>query len=104
MMINIGCEAGGAEKIVKLTRDAPRKRGHEVIVVSTDFKLGDRTPFADVIVPRRISRGRGSLRSRFWDRDVYQKLKDTINEMNDNLIGTKDRGLGLQRCAKITLT
>jgi glycosyltransferase involved in cell wall biosynthesis len=86
MMINIGCEAGGAEKIVKLTSDALKRRGHEVIVVSTDFKLGDRTPFADVIVPRRLSRGRGSLRSRFWDRDVYLKLKATINEFTPDVV------------------
>jgi glycosyltransferase involved in cell wall biosynthesis len=86
MMINIGCEAGGAERIVRLTRDALRGRGHDVLVVSTDFKLGDRTPFADVIVPRRPTRGKGSLRSRLWDQNVYQTLQATINEFSPDVI------------------
>lgn len=85
-MINIGYEAGGAERVVRLTRDALRDRGHDVLVVSTDFKLGDRTPFADVIVQRRPTQGKGSLRSRLWDQDVYQTLKATISEYSPDLI------------------
>jgi glycosyltransferase involved in cell wall biosynthesis len=85
-MINIGYEAGGAERTVRLTRDALRGRGHDVLVVSTDFKLGDRTPFADVIVPRRPTRGKGSLRSRLWDRNTYQTLKAIINEFSPDVI------------------
>jgi glycosyltransferase involved in cell wall biosynthesis len=86
MMINIGYEAGGAERIVRLTRDALRGRGHDVLVVSTDFKLGDRTPFADVIVPRRPTRGKGSLRSRFWDKNAYEALKATIDKFEPDII------------------
>jgi glycosyltransferase involved in cell wall biosynthesis len=85
-MINIGFEAGGAERIVRLTRDALRGRGHDVLVVSTDFKLSDRTPFADVIVPRRRTRGKGSLGSRLWDQHAYQTLKATISKLSPDVI------------------
>lgn len=86
IMINIGYEAGGAERIVRLTRDALRGRGHDALVVSTDFKLADRTPFADVIVPRRPTRGKGSLRSRLWDQHAYQALKATISKFSPDVI------------------
>jgi glycosyltransferase involved in cell wall biosynthesis len=86
IMVNIGYEAGGAEKSVQLTRDAMRARGHDVLVVSTDFKLGDRKPFADVIVPRRPGGTVSSLLSRFWKQDVYQALKATINEFSPDVI------------------
>ncbi len=86
MMVNIGYEAGGAEKSVRLTRDALRARGHDVLVVSTDFKLGDRKPFADVIVPRRPGGAVASLLSRFWKHDVYQTLKATINDFSPDVI------------------
>jgi glycosyltransferase involved in cell wall biosynthesis len=85
-MINIGYEAGGAERIVRLTRDELRARGHDVLVVSTDFKLADQTPFADVIVPRRPPRGKGSLRSRFFDQHAYQAVKTTINKFSPDVI------------------
>jgi glycosyltransferase involved in cell wall biosynthesis len=85
-MINIGYEAGGAERIVSLTCDALRDRGHDVLVVSTDFKLGDRAPFADVIIPRRPTRGKGSLRSRLWDQNVYQTLKAIIDKFSPDVI------------------
>jgi glycosyltransferase involved in cell wall biosynthesis len=86
IMINIGYEAGGAERIVRLTRDELRARGHDVLVVSTDFKLADQTPFADVIVPRRPPRGKGSLRSRFFDQHAYQAVKTTINKFSPDVI------------------
>jgi glycosyltransferase involved in cell wall biosynthesis len=86
IMINIGYEAGGAERIVRLTRDALRGRGHDTLVVSTDFKLADRTPFADVIVPRHPMRGKGSLRSRLWDQHAYQALKVTISKFSPDVI------------------
>jgi glycosyltransferase involved in cell wall biosynthesis len=85
-MINIGYEAGGAERIVRLTRDELRARGHDVLVVSTDFKLADQTPFADVIVPRRPPRGKGSLRSRFFDQHAYQAVKTTISKFSPDVI------------------
>ena len=86
MMVNIGYEAGGAEKSVRLTRDALRARGHDVLVVSTDFKLGDRKPFADVIVPRRRGGAVANLLSRFWKQDVYKTLKATINDFSPDVI------------------
>src|ERR1700722_2270751 len=86
IVINIGYEGGGAERIVRLTRDVLRGRGHDVLVVSTDLKLGDRTPFADVIVPRRSARGKSSLRSLFWDRHTYQALKATISKFSPDVI------------------
>jgi glycosyltransferase involved in cell wall biosynthesis len=85
-MINIGYEAGGAERIVRLTRDELRARGHDVLVVSTDFKLADQTPFADVIVPRRPPRGKGSLRSRLFDQHAYQAVKTTISKFSPDVI------------------
>lgn len=86
IMVNIGYEAGGAEKSVRLTRDALRARGHDVLVVSTDFKLGDRKPFADVIVPRRPDGAVAGLLSRFWKQDVYRTLKATINDFSPDVI------------------
>lgn len=86
ILINIGYEGGGAERIVRLTRDVLRGRGHDVLVVSTDLKLGDRTPFADVIVPRRSTRGKSSPWSRFWDRHTYQALKAIISKFSPDLI------------------
>lgn len=86
MVINIGYEAGGAEKIVRLTRDALRSRGHEVLVVSTDFKLGDRKPFADVVVPQRPKGGAGSLFSRFWYKPGYLGLRAAINDFKPDVI------------------
>ena len=86
MMVNIGYEAGGAEKNVRLTRDALRDRGHEVLVVSTDFKLGDREPFADVVVPRLPEGVVANLLSRFWKQNVYQALKAAINDFSPDVI------------------
>lgn len=86
MVINIGYEAGGAEKITRLMRDALISRGHDVLVVSSDLKLGDRKPFADVIVPQRPKGGLGSLFSRFWYGDAYHRLKSAINDFKPDVI------------------
>jgi glycosyltransferase involved in cell wall biosynthesis len=86
MVINIGYEAGGAEKSVRLIRDALRERGHDVLVVSTDHKLGGQKPFADVVVPQRPARGRGSLLSRFWYQNACQMLKATISDYKPDVI------------------
>src|ERR1700733_7080012 len=86
MVVNIGFEAGGAEKSVRLIRDALRERGNEVRVVSTDRSLGDRLPFADLIVPQRPKRGIDSILSRIWYRHAYQMLKDAIDDFKPDVI------------------
>jgi glycosyltransferase involved in cell wall biosynthesis len=50
-IVNLGYPAGGAEKSVKLIRDALRERGHEVLVISSDKQLEGKVAFADITIP-----------------------------------------------------
>ncbi len=86
LLVNVGFEIGGAERSVRTIRDALRQRGHEVRVVSTDAKLEDRQPFADLIIPQRPSGGINGLLSRFWYHGAYRALKEIVADFRPDVI------------------
>ena len=72
LVVNVGVEIGGAERSVRIIRDALRQRGHEVRVASTDAKLEGNPPFADLIIPQRPRAGITGLAARFWYQAAYR--------------------------------
>ncbi|WP_052069704.1 glycosyltransferase family 4 protein [Streptacidiphilus albus] len=84
-IVNIGFEAGGAEKSVRLIAEGLRARGHEVRVVATDLLAGDPSSadrsgaapelFADVLVPAVAGGPARRLLGYFWHRPAHRILR-----------------------------
>ena len=86
LVVNVGLEIGGAEKSVRIIRDALRQRGHEVRVASTDAKLEGNMPFADLIIPRRPRAGLTGLAARFWYQAAYRALKEIVAAFRPDVV------------------
>ena len=86
LVVNVGFELGGAEKSVRTISEALRRRGHEVRVASTDAKLADKPPFADLIIPQRPRTGITGLLARFWYRVAYRALKEIVADFQPDVV------------------
>ncbi|EFL07822.1 MULTISPECIES: glycosyltransferase family 4 protein [Actinomycetes] len=90
-IVNVGFEAGGAERSVRLVAGGLRRRGHQVLVIATDHLLdnpavSDREVFADVLVP--AIRG-GPLRrfaGYFWHRPAYRQVTAALRSFAPDVV------------------
>lgn len=84
--VNLGFEAGGAEKSVHLLTKGLRARGHEVTVVSTDHQSEGREMFADVVLPTAGGGPAGRLLGHFWNRNTYRSVRALMQELSPDCV------------------
>ncbi|WP_406632938.1 glycosyltransferase family 4 protein [Amycolatopsis sp. WGS_07] len=82
-IVNVGFEAGGAERSVRLVSDGLRRRGHQVLVIATDHLLddpavSDREVFADVLVPAIRGGPARRVAGYFWHRIAYEQVSAAL--------------------------
>lgn len=86
-IVNIGFEAGGAEKSVRIIRDGLRARGHEVEVIATDLLLSsDKECFADHIVPAITGTAAARLRGYLWHRQAYAHVRAVMQRFRPDCV------------------
>jgi len=89
-LVNIGFEAGGAEKSVRILRDGLRGRGHEVqVVASTRLLTGDpyeQEVFADHLVPMVSGRGPAKALGYLWHREAYRRISTVMREFRPDCV------------------
>jgi glycosyltransferase involved in cell wall biosynthesis len=77
-IVDIGYEAGGAEKSVRLIRDELERRAHQTMVISTSRNLGDRVSFADSVVPAVGDSAVARLAGRLWYQRAYRAVRRAL--------------------------
>lgn len=78
-IVNVGFEAGGAEKSVRLIAEGLRARGHEIHVLSTDHLMdGSQDCFADTVIPAVTGGAAARLAGYFWNRQAYVATRRLI--------------------------
>jgi glycosyltransferase involved in cell wall biosynthesis len=92
-VVNIGFEAGGAEKVVRLISDGMRLRGHEVSIIATDHRLAGQTPFADVIVPDITGNAAARVAKFFWHQAAYTEVKAAVARFRPDIVHLHTIGL-----------
>lgn len=92
-IVNIGFEAGGAEKIVRLASEGLRTRGHEITVISTDHRLEGQVPFADVIVPSVRGNAVSRIAGFFWHHSAYQQVRSAVADLQPDVVHLHTMGL-----------
>lgn len=85
-VVNIGHEAGGAEKSVRLLTDGMRDRGHTVNVIATDHRLGEAPTFADVIVPAVAGNPAQQAARFFWNRATYHGVREAMDRIRPDVV------------------
>jgi glycosyltransferase involved in cell wall biosynthesis len=85
-VINLGFEAGGAERIVRITRDRLQEMGHEVYVLSTDMNSAGQEMFATSTVPAISGSAPFRLIKYFWNRQAYLRMRNIIQSFNPDLV------------------
>lgn len=86
-LVNIGFEAGGAEKSVRILRDGLRARGHEVrIIASTRLLTGAEEVFADDLVPMVSGRGPARALGYLWHREAHRIIRTVMSEFRPDCV------------------
>ncbi len=86
-VIDIGFEAGGAEKSVKLLRDQLQTRGHTVQVISSDKLMdADTAGFADVLVPHIRGAAWRRLLGHAWHRPAHAAVATAVASMPADVV------------------
>jgi glycosyltransferase involved in cell wall biosynthesis len=85
-VIDIGYEAGGAEKSVRLIRDELVRRGHPTMVISTSRNLGDRVSFADSVVPAVGDSAAARIVGRLWYQRAYRSVRQALGEFRPDVV------------------
>ncbi|GAA2021668.1 hypothetical protein GCM10009839_18540 [Catenulispora yoronensis] len=85
-IVNLGFEAGGAEKFVRMLRDGQTARGHEVRVVAVDAPSDGRPVFADDLVPPVSGGPVGKLAGFVWHRQAHRALRRIMREFRPDVV------------------
>ncbi|MEZ0112165.1 glycosyltransferase involved in cell wall biosynthesis [Catenulispora sp. EB89] len=85
-IVNLGFEAGGAEKFVRMLRDGQRDRGHQVRVVALEAPSGDRAVFADDLLPPVAGGPVGKLAGFVWHRRAHRGLRQIMREFQPDCV------------------
>ncbi|MDT7679531.1 MAG: hypothetical protein QOD82_7433 [Pseudonocardiales bacterium] len=88
-VINIGFEAGGAEKSVRLIMDGLGGRGHEVRVVSTNLLLSGaagQEVFAHDLVPAITGNPATRLLGYFWHQPAHRQVKQILRDFRPDVV------------------
>jgi glycosyltransferase involved in cell wall biosynthesis len=86
-VVNIGFEAGGAEKSVRIIRDGLGRAGHEVrVLASTKLMTGSEDVFADYLVPV-ITGWPGAKAARYlWHQEAYRRISRIMAEFQPDVV------------------
>lgn len=90
-IVNVGFEAGGAERSVRLVSGGLRRRGHHVLVIATDHLLddpavSDREVFADVLVPAIRGGPVRRITGYFWHRPAYRRVTAALRSFSPDAV------------------
>lgn len=85
-IVNLGFEAGGAEKFVRMLRDGQTARGHEVRVVALDAPSDGRAVFADDLVPPLAGGPLGRLAGFVWNRQAHREVRRIMREFRPDCV------------------
>jgi glycosyltransferase involved in cell wall biosynthesis len=85
-IVDIGYEAGGAEKSVRMIRDELDNRGHETLVISTTRNLGDRVSFADALVPAVGDSAAARAVGRLWYQRAYRSVRRILGTFAPDVV------------------
>lgn len=85
-IINLGYEAGGAEKLVRATRDALQRHGHEVFILSTDKNSHGHEVFANAMVSMVTGSPPTRLVKYFWNPDAYRMVRRAIRDFDPDIV------------------
>lgn len=92
-IVNIGFEAGGAEKVVRLVSDGLRARGHDVHIIATDHRLEGQMSFADVVVPAIEGNAVSRVAGFFWHQKAYRQVREAVTRLRPDLVHLHTFGL-----------
>jgi glycosyltransferase involved in cell wall biosynthesis len=91
-IVNVGFEAGGAEKSVRIITDGLRARGHEVHVLATDHLMNGSqesfadTVFADTVIPAVTGGAPARLAGYFWNRRAYRATRRLVEQFRPDCV------------------
>ncbi|GEL16909.1 glycosyltransferase family 4 protein [Pseudonocardia asaccharolytica] len=92
-VINIGFEAGGAEKVVRLVAEGLRARGHRVNIIATEHRLDGHEAFADIIVPEVRGNPVARVSGFFWHHEAYRRVKAAVRQIRPDVVHLHTIGL-----------
>jgi glycosyltransferase involved in cell wall biosynthesis len=85
-IVNLGFEAGGAEKSVRLIAEGMTARGHQVRVVATDLLADGQRVFADQLVPAIAGSPAHRLLAKAWYRTAHREVRRTVREFRPDVV------------------
>lgn len=85
-IVNLGFEAGGAEKSVRLIAEGLTARGHQVRVVATDRLAEGQRVFADELVPGISGGAAARLLGYFWHRPAHRAVRRVVREFRPDCV------------------
>jgi glycosyltransferase involved in cell wall biosynthesis len=85
-IVNIGFEAGGAEKSVRLIARGLSDRGHHVRVLATDLLSADQRVFADELVPAISGNAAQRLARKFWYQRAYRQVGTAVRDFRPDCV------------------
>ncbi|MQY12765.1 D-inositol-3-phosphate glycosyltransferase [Streptomyces sp. RB5] len=86
-IVNLGFEAGGAEKSVRLIADGLTDRGHHVHVIATDLLAAGRDDvFAGELVPHVTGGPLRRLLGYFWHRPAYRQVRRAVRDFRPDVV------------------
>jgi len=85
-IVNIGFEAGGAEKSVRLIARGLGERGHQVRVLATDLLSADQRVFADELVPAISGNAAQRVARKFWYQRAYRQVGAAVRDFRPDCV------------------
>ncbi|WP_035845633.1 glycosyltransferase family 4 protein [Kitasatospora azatica] len=85
-IVNLGFEAGGAEKSVRLIAEGLTARGHQVRVIATDLLADGQQVFADELVPAIAGHPLRRLLAKAWYRQAHRAVRRTVEEFRPDCV------------------
>lgn len=85
-VINIGHEAGGAERSVRLIQQGMTARGHQMRTVATTLGSEGHELFADDLVPAIGGSAPQRFLGYFWHRDAHRRLTRIMDEFQPDVV------------------
>jgi len=85
-VVDIGYEAGGAEKSVRLIRDELANRGHRTLVISTSRNLAGRVSFADAVIPAVGDSTVARMVGRLWYQRAYRSVREILDGFRPDVV------------------
>ncbi|MCX4538318.1 glycosyltransferase family 4 protein [Streptomyces sp. NBC_01669] len=85
-VINIGHEAGGAERSVRLIQQGMTARGHQMRTVATTLDSEGHELFADDLVPAIQGSAPQRFLGYFWHRDAHRRLTRIMDEFQPDVV------------------